>query len=216
MAPDAKAGLAHGLLATRISEDALDLVRALVTARWSSPRDLVDVTDLLGVEAVLAAAEADGDLADVEDEIFRFGRIIEQESALRVALAGSATPTEVRLRLLHDLLDGKARPATIRLIEEVVRAPRGRTLDRALDDFVRLAADRRQRLVAEVWSAVDLTTEQQQRLAAGLQRQYGRAIALQIVVDPTVLGGLTVRIGDEVIEGSIAGRLGDARRRIQG
>jgi F-type H+-transporting ATPase subunit delta len=216
MPKEAKVGLADSLLGDRIGRDGLDVVHGLVGARWAAPRDLVDVTDLLGVESMLAAAEADNELADVEDELFRFQRVLEGEPELQVALTGMTVPAEHRVQLLHDLLDGKARSATIRLIEEGVRAPRGRPLDRALEDYVRLAAERRNRLVAEVWTAVELTDEQHERLAAGLQRQYGRAIALQVSVDADILGGLTVRVGDEVIEGSIANRLAEARRQITG
>jgi F-type H+-transporting ATPase subunit delta len=213
---EAKKGLVDSLLGQRLGGDSLPVVHALVEARWSAPRDLVDVTELLGVDAVLASAEADGMLAEVEDELFRFQRILERSSDLQVALTDASVPVDARIRLLHDLLDDKAKPTTVRLVEEVIRAPRGRPLDRALDDFVRLAAERRSRLVAEVWSAVALTPEQEERLAAGLERQFGRAIALQVSVDRHLLGGLTVRVGDEVIEGSIATRLAEARRGITG
>jgi F-type H+-transporting ATPase subunit delta len=108
------------------------------------------------------------------------------------------------------------RPATLRLATEAVRAPRGRRIDRALDDYVRFAAERRQRLVAEVWSAVALTDEQSNRLGEALAKAFGRRVQLQVTVDPAMLGGVTVRVGDEVIDGSIPTRLELARRRIAG
>jgi F-type H+-transporting ATPase subunit delta len=216
MTREAKIALIDSLVESQLGRDTLDVAHGLVGARWSRPRDLVDVTDLLGAEAVFASAEAQGELADVEDELFRFSRVLEQQPEFAVALTNSAIPIDARLHLLHDVLEGKVRSGTLRLVEEVVRAPRGRPLDRALHEFVRLAAARRQKLVAEVWSAVRLTEAQETRLSAGLERQYGRAVALQVTVDEAVLGGLTVRIGDEVIEGSIATRLIEARRLITG
>ena len=211
-----KIQLADSLLGDRFSTPGMNVVHGLVTTRWSRPRDLVDAADTLAVQALLAAAEKDGELDDVEDELFRLARILEREPTLQVALSDVTAPPEPRVRLLEDVLAGKVRPATLRLATEAVVAPRGRSLDRALGDFVRLAAERRQRLVAVVWSAVRLTEEQTNELTRALSRLYGRDIQLQVAVEPSLLGGLTVRVGDEVIDGSVLSRLELARRRIAG
>src|SRR5205085_1041598 len=120
------------------------------------------------------------------------------------------------LELLDDVLRDKVRPTTLRLASEAVRSPRGRRLDRVLEDYVRFAAERRQRLVAEVWSAVALTEEQTARLGEALAAAFGRRVQIQTTVDQALLGGLTVRVGDEVIDGSIINRVDLARRRIAG
>jgi len=213
---EAKAEVIDSLLGSRLSTTSVELVRDVVTARWSSPRDLVDGIDALGVQAVLAGAEKAGVLDDVEDELFRFGRIIDREGELVVALADPVAPVDSRLGLLRDVLADRVKPATRRLLEEVVAAPRGRTLGNAIDDFVRIAANRRSRLVAEVYSAVPLSGEQVERLAEALSRLYGRAIAVQAAVDPRVLGGLRIRVGDEILDATIASKLDLARRRLAG
>jgi F-type H+-transporting ATPase subunit delta len=212
----AKIGLVDSLLTERFSTPGLNVVHGLITSRWSRPRDLVDAADTLGVIALLASSEKEGHLDDVEDELFRFARILEREPQLLVALQDVTTPVEPRTGLITDVLSGKVRPATLRLAVEAVANPRGRSLDRALEDFVRLAAERRQRLVAEVWTPIALTSEEEEQLTAALARTYARQIQLQVTVDPSLLGGMTVRVGEELIEGSILHRLEIARRRIAG
>ncbi|MEE1927504.1 F0F1 ATP synthase subunit delta [Streptomyces sp. TRM 70351] len=216
---EAKAGLAGRLLAGRVSGATADLVTGMVRARWSRPRDLVDAVEQLADSADLIAADRDGTLGDVEDELFRFGRIVASSTELRAALSGKTGDASVKAaqtELLHRLLGGRARPATERLVVRLVGQPRGRSLEGGLEALSRLAAERRDRSVAVVTSAVPLTDVQRQRLGAALTRLYGRQVHLNLDVDPAVLGGITVRIGDEVIDGSVAARLDEVERRMAG
>ena len=212
----AKIGLVDALLLERFSTPAMNVIHGLISSRWSQPRDLVDAADTLGVIAQLAAAEKDGQLDDVEDELFRFARILEREPELLVALQDLTMPPEPRARLLADVLSEKVHPATMRLATEAVANPRGRSLNRALEDDVRLAAERRQRLIAEVWSAIELTAEQEEQLRTVLSRVYGRDIQVQVTVDRSVMGGVSVRVGEDLIEGSVAHKLEIARRGLAG
>jgi F-type H+-transporting ATPase subunit delta len=212
----AKIGLANDLLRARFSTPGMNAVHALIGSRWSRPRDIVDVADTLGVIALLSSAEKEGHLDDVEDELFRFSRILDREPELLVVLDDPTLPVEPRVTLLDEVLKDKVRPATMRLANEAVANPRGRSLDQALVDYVQLAAERRQRLIAEVFSAVPLTEEQQQQLTEVLTRTYGRDVQLQVTVDESLIGGAIVRVDQEVIDGSIVHRLDIARRRIAG
>jgi F-type H+-transporting ATPase subunit delta len=214
--PDAKARVVDSLLAERIDPAALEVVRGVALLRWSEPRDVVDALEALAVEAALQQAESEGVLDEVEDELFRFGRIVDGQHELRAALTDRNLPTARKADLLHRLIDGKVARVSSALIERAVVAPRGRTIERVLDDYAQLAAQRRQRLIAHVTSAVDLSDDQQERLAGALHREFGREIRLQVVVDPSLLGGLTVRIGDELIDGSVLRHLGAARRQLTG
>ncbi|WNI18120.1 F0F1 ATP synthase subunit delta [Actinacidiphila sp. ITFR-21] len=213
---EAKAGLLRQLLGTQVGDDALDLLAGLVRARWSQPRDLVDAAEELADTADLIAAQRRGVLDDVEDELFRFGRILSGNSELRSALANQVADGTAKAGLLHSLLGGRADPVTERLVTRLVTAPRGRSLESGIDALSRLAAARRNRMVAEVTSATPLSDQQKRRLGAALARIYGRQVHLNLDVDPEVLGGLRVRIGDEVINGSIADRLDEAARRLAG
>lgn len=210
----ARSGLVDRLLADKVGRPALDTVSDLAGARWSRSLDLVDVVEELARRALLAVAEKDGTLDDVEDELFRFGRMLDREPRLNQLLGDVAVPADKRVGLLREVLGAKARPVTLGLLEHSVRASRRRNLDQVSADLSELAAERRDRYVAHVRTPVRLTAEQEQRLTDTLSRLYERAISLQIELDPDLLGGLVVRVGGELIDGSVAGRLAAARRRL--
>lgn len=209
-----KAEAVRSLFARSLSAGTLGVVEEVVRLRWARSPDLTDALEELAATAVVAGAEAAGRFDDLEDELFRFSRILAAEPELRRALGSRAAPPGAKERLLSDLLTDKVTPATLRLATEVAAHPRGRSLERGLDIYGRLTADRRSRLVAVVRTSVELTERQKSRLSAALSAQYDRDVHLNIEVDPTVLGGLAVQIGDEEIDGTIQRRLGDIRRRL--
>ncbi|MFC9289762.1 F0F1 ATP synthase subunit delta, partial [Streptomyces sp. NPDC057052] len=211
---EAKAELARRLLGTQISGTAADLVAGLVRSRWSQSRDLVDALEQLADVADLTAAQRAGTLDDVEDELFRFGRIVTSNVELRAALTDRKATASAKGELLRSLLGGRADAATERLVTRLVTAPRGRSLEAGLESLSKLAAARRDRMVAVVTSAVPLSVLQRQRLGAALAKLYGRTMHLNLDVDPEVLGGIRVQVGDEVINGSLADRIEDAARRM--
>jgi F-type H+-transporting ATPase subunit delta len=212
--PAAKAALVAGLLDGKVSAGALSVVQDVVRLRWTRPSELADALETLAVTAEAARAESAGVLDDLEDELFRFSRIIEAEPELRGALTNPGLPDDRKQGLLTALLEGKTTPSTQRLISELVVHPRGRSLEGGLAHYGRIVAQRRERLVALVRSAVDLNEQQRSRLAAVLAAAYGHDVHLNIELDPTVLGGISIQIGDEVIDGTIAGRLDEVRRRL--
>jgi F-type H+-transporting ATPase subunit delta len=116
--------------------------------------------------------------------------------------------------VISDLLAGKATPEAVQLVTQASLHPRGRSLDYSLAHYARLAAEQRERLVAEVRVATDLSAAQRSRLAAVLARAYGHEVHLNLVLDPQVIGGMIIRIGGEQIDGSVASRLAAARREL--
>ncbi|GGQ25859.1 F0F1 ATP synthase subunit delta [Streptomyces mutabilis] len=213
-AADAKAELAGRIFGGQVGGPAADLVAGTVRSRWSQSRDLVDALEELAAMADFTAAQKAGTLDDVEDELFRFGRIVSSDTGLRSALTDRAASTSAKSELLHRLLGGRAKATTERLVTRLVTAPRGRSLETGIESLSKLAAERRERTVAVVTSAVPLSDTQKRRLGAALARLYGRAMHLNLDVDPEVLGGIRVRVGDEIINGSLADRLEDAARRM--
>ncbi|QFG24259.1 F0F1 ATP synthase subunit delta [Actinomadura sp. WMMB 499] len=209
-----KAQLVRILLEGKVSPAALGLVADVVALRWSSPTELADAVEVLAVTAEAARAESDGRLDDLEDELFRFSRLVEGEAELRAALTNRALPDDRKLGLLGALLEGKVTAATLVLVTEVVLRPRGRSLESGLAEYGRLVTRRRERLVALVRTPVELTEPQRTRLAAVLAAAYGHDVHLNIELDPSTIGGLSIQIGDEIIDGTIAGRLDDVRRRL--
>ena len=209
-----RSGLADRLLDGKIGRPALDVVSDLVSSRWSRGVDLVEALEVLARRATLGVAEKDGTLDEVEDQLFRFGRILDREPELAGLLADAGTPADKRVELLRQVLDDRVSPVTASLLEQTVRTPRGRSLDLAAEELSELAAARRDRYVAHVRTPVRLSAEQEQRLTDTLTRLYGRPISLQAELDPDLLGGLVVRVGGELIDGSVAGKLAAARRKL--
>lgn len=208
----ARAGLAEGLLADKISATAVAQVAGLASGRWSRPGDIADAAEQLAVLAVAQSADMRGELDELEDQLFRFSRIVAATPGLRAALANRFIPAERRANLVAALLTGKVTDAALRLITQAAAQPRGRSLDLGLATFANLAAELRQRLVAEVHVAVPLTQAQRSRLAAAMVAAYGREVHLNVVLDPQVVGGMSVRIGDDLINGTVASRLAELRR----
>jgi len=209
-----KAAVAGALLHGKIVQRAEALVVAAVEAHWATTGDLVDAIEQLAVEAMVLSAEADGNLDDLEDGLFRFGRVVSGNPDLRAALADPSLPGAGKQRLLGTLLDGKVTGVTLSLINQMVAHPRGRSLNAALDLCADIAARRRQQLIAVVRSATELSAAQRRRLADALARSYGHDVHLDVVIDPAVVGGISVQIGDELIDGTAASRLADIRRKL--
>src|SRR5947209_1742833 len=216
MSSDLKQRLVDNLLSEKVSAPTLALVRLAARSRWSEPRDVVDALEAVAVDAAMTRAEREEQLDEVEGELFRFERIIDGEPQLRSALTNRNLPAERKQQLVHRLLDGKAAPVTVALVERAVLFPRGRTVERVLDEFTAFAAQRRSRLIARVTSAVPLTEDQQNRLSDALAREFGHEVRLRMVVDPELVGGITVRIGDELLDASVLRQLGAARRHLTG
>jgi len=211
-----KGAVVATLLHGKVTARAEGLVAAAAEARWASSGDLADAIEQLAVEAMVLAAEADDGLDDLEDGLFRFGRVVSANPDLRAALADPLLPEQGKRELLQTLLDGKVTPVTIGLIGQMVTHPRGRPLALALDMCAEAAARRRQQLIALVHTAVELSASQRRRLAQALARSYGHDVHLDVVVDPSVVGGISVQIGDELIDGTAASRLAAVRRRLAG
>lgn len=210
----AKRALLQELLASQLDGIALELVKDAVAERWSSPRDLVDAIEMLAATATFLVAEKNGELDRVSNELFRFERAVSGAPELRAVLTDRGLATDRKKALLDGLLEGKAADGTRRLVEALVLSPRGRTLEDGLAEFGDLGARVRSRSLATVTSAVPLDETQLQRLAASLSTQLGREVQLQVDLDPTVIGGVLVRVGDEVIDGSTLSRLAEARRAL--
>ena len=211
---EARTGLAERLLGGQLDRPALEAVAAAVAARWSRPVDLVNALESLARNAVLGSAGKSERLDEVEDELFRFGRILDREPELSGLLADTSRPLDGRIALLDGVLSDKVTPTTATLLRQAVSLPRGRHLDVIAEELAELAAARRELSVARVTTPVRLTAEQEQRLTDSLSRLYGRPMSLQVELDESLLGGLVVRVGGEVIDGSVAGRIEAARRHL--
>ncbi len=211
-----RAELVGSLLSGKISAGTLELVKVLASGRWSAAAELLDGAERLGVDALLASAELSGDLSEVEDELFRFGQIVAGSPELAASIGEFTVPVARRAELVHGLLDGKAKPATVSLAELAVRGFGGRSFGNGLTRLVELAAERREAQVAYVTVAQALTEAEEARLASSLSAIYGRQVSVKVTVDPAVLGGLSVKVGSDLFDGTIARRLAAVRNALAG
>lgn len=213
---EARKALATGLLSGKTSARALAVVESAAAQRWSNAWDLVDAFYSSGQDVLLAAADNEGVMDDLEDELFRLERILDAESNLTALLDEAAVDPRRRAQLLEGVIAGKAHPLTVALVRHAVTSERKRSVLLAIDDLIEAAGARRQRTVARVVSAVELTDQQQGDLGERLSQMYGRSIEVRHAVDPSIRGGLVVRVGDEVIDGSVVSRLANVRSAFAG
>jgi F-type H+-transporting ATPase subunit delta len=211
---EARRGLVEDLGRGQLQPATVELVSSLADLQRVSPRSLPDLLAELSVQASFAAAEAAGELRQVEQELFRFGETVQRSHGLRDALEDPALPLERKRALVDDLLDGRANRRTIGLVDLLVDLYEGHDLDRHCADLSAWAADRRNRVVADVRTAVPMDDERQARLADALSRVVGRPVELRCTVDASIMGSVVARIGDEVFDGSVRSRIEQARERL--
>jgi F-type H+-transporting ATPase subunit delta len=157
--------------------------------------------------ALFGVARTEGNLAEVEDELFRFARTLESSDELRTTLTDASLPVSRRQQIVEDLLGGRANPITTSLLSMVVGTGRSRDLPAIVDELVRISAAEGNKEVAEVRSAVALSDDQKARLADALGQATGKQVEVKVIIDPTVLGGLVAQVGDTVIDGSVKTKL---------
>ncbi|WP_193611882.1 F0F1 ATP synthase subunit delta [Nocardioides lijunqiniae] len=212
----AKSGLVRSIFAGKVDQAALDLVADAVSRRWTATRDLADALELLGVIAVVrSAGDQPAQASRLADELFVIGQTINENPELRSALGDPARSVDDKRALLRGLLEGKVLPESLVLAEQALSGAY-RTVGLALADYQKVAASVHEESVAKVRVAQELSDDERTRLQRALTRQYGREVHLNVVVDPSLLGGMRVEIGDDVIDGTVAGKIDEARRKLAG
>lgn len=207
-----KVALTERLFGGKLSPEALLVLKGVIGQRWSSDRDLTDTIESYAAESVVAGAEEYERVDRVEDELFRFERIVAANQALHTALTDASVPIDKRLALVADLLASKVAAETLTLARQAVAAPRGRRFGRTIETFLEAASTRRNQQTATVTTAIPLGDDERDRLVRELSALYGGTVHLSTIVDPRVLGGVRVEIGDEVIDGTVLRKLDGARR----
>ncbi len=211
-----KTRLVQRLFSDKISAAALGLVSDAASARWSNGADLVTAVEHVARQALLLAAERAGTVDEVEDQLFRFSRILDAESGLDSLLGDTVTPTAGRVGLLRNVIGSGsgANTITTALLEQTVRLLRGQSAHQAVTELAQIAVARRGELVAHVGAAAELSDAQRTRLNTVLSRIYSHPVRVQVGIDPELLGGLAISVGDEVIDGTLSSRLAAAKTQL--
>ncbi|MGH3677057.1 MAG: F0F1 ATP synthase subunit B/delta [Mycobacterium sp.] len=209
-----KVRLVESLLSGKVADPALDVLKTAVSQRWSSSSDLILGVKHVARLAVLVRAEREDQVEDLEDQLFRFSRILDSEPRLITLLSEYTAPLDGRISLLNSVLRGRANRNAADLLRQTVELLHGERADEVVRDLAELAVSRRGEVVAHVRAATDLSDAQQNRLTQLLTRIYGHPVSLQLDVDPALVGGLTIAVGDEVIDGSLASKLAAAETHL--
>lgn len=213
-ADDPKVRLVERLLSGQVSDPALDILKNAASQRWSSTSDLIHSIQHVARLALLVRAEGEGQIEDVEDQLFRFSRILDSEPRLISLLGEYTAPLEGRISLLNNVLGRRANKNTADLLRQTLDLLHGERADEAVRELANLAVSRRGEVVAQVRAAAELSDAQNERLTELLTRIYDRPVSIQLDVNPELLGGLTIAVGDEVIDGSLASKLAAAETRL--
>jgi F-type H+-transporting ATPase subunit delta len=188
------------------------LLSGLTTARWSDSDELIDGIEQIGIRAI-AAASPD---AAIESELFAFARAVTSDNELELAVGSTLSDPLQKAALVERLLGAKATPATVSIVRHLVQSPRGRRIGELLQSAAETVADASGGIVATVTAAAPLSAAQLEKLTSTLTTQYGREPRIALRIDPAVIGGLRVQIGEDVIDGTVASRLADLRLQLAG
>jgi ATP synthase F0 subunit b/ATP synthase F1 delta subunit len=209
--------LIERLVKGKVGEPALEILKTAVSQRWSANNDLIDALELVSRNALLISAEHAGTVDELEDQLFWFSRILDGQPQLSILLGDYEAPVERRVRLLRKVLEGagtNVNPIAVELLSKTVELLRGTPAEEAVLGLAEVAVARRGEVVARVSAATELSDTQQERLTQVLSRIYGHPVTVQMNIDPELLGGLAISVGDEIIDGTLSSRLAAAQTQL--
>ncbi|MGE2815924.1 F0F1 ATP synthase subunit B/delta [Mycobacterium heidelbergense] len=209
--------LIERLVSGKVGDATLEVLRLAVSERWSANSDLVDAIEHVSRQALLEVAEREDRVDDVEDQLFRFSRILEAQPRLGILLGDFAAPAEGRVGLLRKVLDnasGSVTPIARALLTQTVELLRGEPAEEAMKLLAEVAVARRGEIVAQVSAAAELSDAQRTRLTEVLSRIYSHPVTVHLQIDAELLGGLLIAVADEVIDGTLASRLAAAKAQL--
>jgi F-type H+-transporting ATPase subunit delta len=209
-----KADLVSDLFKKSLDGQALALVATATSLRWSSPSGIADAIEQIAVEAEAAAANLSDSLDRVQNEIFTFSKLLIENPDLRTALSDRAQSAESKEALLKSIFGAKFCASTNSLLSHSVQSRRARSIEKTIDAYSQAVTARRNRVNAHIKSSIALSDVQAKKLADSLTKQIGQPVHLNIEIDPSILGGISIRFGDEVIDGTISNRLAEASRAL--
>ncbi|MGI9198889.1 MAG: F0F1 ATP synthase subunit delta [Candidatus Nanopelagicaceae bacterium] len=210
-----KGGLLKQLFGSKISDKAFEIANTAIANRWSSPSDLLISMEQIAIQAEAGAANARGELDKLEEEVFTFTRVLASNQDLRNALNGNPDAINEKRALVNDVLKGATSSARS-LIGQIVNGLWGRNIENALSDIAHATAEHRHLVVAHVSSAIDLTVDQRNKLADALTKQIGQKVRVNVETNPKVIGGVSIRFRDELIDGTVISRMAEASQALAG
>ena len=209
-----KSDLVSDLFKKSLTGPVLALLANATSLRWSSPSGIADAIEQIAVEAEATAANLGNSLDQVQSEIFTFSKLLIENPDLRTALSDRAQSPAAKQELLNSIFGKKFSNSTKNLLAHSVEARRARSIEKTIDAYSHAVTARRNRVNAHIKSSIALSDVQAKKLADSLTKQIGQPVHLNIEIDPSILGGISIRFGDEVIDGTISNRLAEASRAL--
>ncbi len=209
-----KSELIADLFKKSIGEPALALLRAAVSLRWSTPVELADAIEQIAVEAEASAANISDELDRVQSEVFAFSKLLIENPDLRQALSTTSDSTARKQELLKSIFGGKFTSYSNELLAHSVEGRRSRSIEKTISSYSHAVTARRNRVNAHIRASIVLSDAQKKKLTDSLTKQIGQPVHLNIEIDPSVIGGIAIRFGDEVIDGTISKRLAEASQAL--
>lgn len=209
--------LLERLFSDTVGDATLEVLRAAVCEHWSASSDIVDALEHVSRQALLEIAEREDRVGEVEEQLFRLSRVLDGQPRLAILLGDYATPAEARVRLLRNVLEnasGKVNPITLALLSQTIALLRGEPAEDAVQFLAKVAVARRGEIVGQVSAAAELSDAQRTRLTDVLSRIYGHPVTVHLQIDPELMGGLLIRVADEVIDGTLSARLAAAQAHL--
>jgi F-type H+-transporting ATPase subunit delta len=209
--------LIERLVSGKVGDATLDVLRAAVSERWSANSDLIDAIEHVSRQALLEVAEREDRVDEVEDQLFRFSRILDAQPRLAILLGDYAVPAEGRVGLLRKVLESassRVNPVALALLTQTVELLRGEPAEEAVKLLAEVAVARRGEIVAQVSAAAELSDAQRTRLTEVLSRIYAHPVTVQLQIDADLLGGLLIAVADEMIDGTLSSRLAAAKAQL--
>jgi ATP synthase F0 subunit b/ATP synthase F1 delta subunit len=209
--------LIERLVSDKVGDATLDVLRTAVSERWSANTDLVDAIEHISRQALLEVAEREEKVDEVEDQLFRFSRLLDEQPRLTILLGDYGSPAEGRIGLLRKVLESantRVNPVALALLTQTIELLRGEPAEVAVKFLAEVAVARRGEIVAEVTAAAGLSDTQRARLTEVLSRIYAHPVTVQLQIDPDLLGGLLIAVADEVIDGTLSSRLAAAEAQL--
>jgi F-type H+-transporting ATPase subunit delta len=211
---NSKIALVKEIFGKALGAQALGLLTNISALRWSSSGDLVPVVEQLAIEAEASSANISNELDRVEDELFTMSQSIADSFELRKAF-NTLGADQAKVSLAQELLSS-ASTSTARLVSHLVTHLRGRSIEGAFHDYLFALAARRDRVIAHVRVATQISLAQRERLVAALTKQVGQPVRVNIEIDPSVIGGVSVKFADELVDGTMSRRIAGAGRILAG
>jgi F-type H+-transporting ATPase subunit delta len=210
-----KQALVSTVFGASLDAGTLEVLKIAVAGRWASGRDLVAGLEIAGVNAWAQSSAASKKGEKLESELFAASQLVHDNAELRAVVADRTVPTDAKATLLASIFKSKVSAPTLAVLTQAA-AIRGGSFEKVIDRFIRQIADRQGEIVAVARVAYALSEAEATRLETGLAAKYGRPVQLNLVVDPSIVGGISVSVGDEVVDATMSTRLESARRLIAG